>query len=155
MADQKNHFPSMIWHGVEILGNYLCLFESIDKRRVKYLTLQQEHLDEAAEACDEFALDSRERVCAFQNIIDTRIYEWCEILTPEYFLDSFTEEVCNFEKDYAPKLTGSFEDFMDAYDTYWDVVNEDISRTPFDEAPSETALRERHRELSAYLARHL
>lgn len=155
MADQKNHFPSTIWHGVEIRGNYLCLFESIDKGRVKYLTLQQEHLDEAAEACDEFALDSRERVSAFQGIIDSRVHEWCEILTPEFFLESFTNQVYSFEKDFVPKLTGSFEDFMEAYDTYWDVVNEYISRTPFDEAPSEAALRERHRELSAYLARHL
>lgn len=155
MADQKTHFPSTIWHGIEIHDDYLCLFDSIEKKRVKYLTLQQEHLDEAAEACDEFALDSLERVGAFREIVCSRVQEWSEILTPEFFLDSFTEEVYNFRDDYAPKLTGSFEDFVAAYSDYWEVATEGISRTPFDEAPSEAALRERHRELSAYLARHL
>lgn len=122
---------------------------------MKYLTLKQEHLDEAAEACDKFDFDSGERVGAFKEIIESRVYEWRPVLTPEYFLDAFTEEVYNFEKDYAPKLTGSFDDFTDAYDAYWEAVDEDIWRTPFDEAPNDDALRERHRELSAYLARHL
>jgi hypothetical protein len=155
MADQKNHFPSTIWHGVEIHEDYICLFKSNYKNHVKFLTLEQKHLDEAAEACDDFAIDSVERAGAFRDIVDYRVDDWSEILTSEFFLDSFTEEVYNHEKAYAQKLMGSFEDFMDAYETYWDAANEDISRTPFDEAPSEEALRERHRELSAYLARHL
>jgi len=151
MTEEINHFPSYISHNVEIYEDYLCLFDSIDRTHVKLLPLRQEYLDEAKQACSEFDFDSLKRVAAFARIVDSRVDDWRQVLTPELFIDAFKDNVYNYKKSYAAALTGSFEKFMEAYENFVSAFFDESMTTPFDTYPDEDDLRELQSELSAEL----
>lgn len=151
MTEEINHFPSYISHNVEIYQGYLCLFDSICRTQVKFLPLRQKYLDEAKQACDEFDFDSWERAAAFAEIVDSRVDDWRQVLTPEFLIEAFKDCVYSYKKGYASALTGSFEEFMEAYDNFLTGLFEDSMMTPFDTYPDEDDLRELQSELSAEL----
>jgi len=151
MSEKINHFPSYISHNVEIYEGYLCLFDSIDRTQVKFLPLRQKYLDEAKQACDEFDFDSLKRVAAFAEIVDSRVEYWCQVWTPELIIDAFKDNYSGHKEHYASVVTGSFEEFMEAYENFISGFFYDSVKTPFDTYPDEDDLRELQSELSAEL----
>lgn len=149
MAEEINHFPSYISHNVEIYEGYLCLFDSIYRTQVKFLPLRQKYLDEAKQACDEFDFDSLERVAAFAEIVDSRVDYWHQVWTPELVIDAFKDDFSSHKEHYPSALTGSFEEFMEAFESFVSGFFYDSVRTPFDTYPDEDDLRELHSELLA------
>ncbi|MGJ2639777.1 hypothetical protein ACR8HR_22765, partial [Salmonella enterica subsp. enterica serovar Paratyphi A] len=101
--------------------------------------------------CDEFDFDSLKRVAAFAEIVDSRVEYWCQVWTPELIIDAFKDNYSGHKEHYASVVTGSFEEFKEAYENFISGFFYDSVKTPFDTYPDEDDLRELQSELSAEL----
>lgn len=142
MTDHKELFKSLISHNVEVHDEYICLFDGPSKRRIKFIKLRQKHIDEAKAAREAFDFDSLERVAAFEQIVDSRVGEWSNVMYPSDFIEAFEDNVSRHPSSYEHRFKGGFAQYLEEYERYWDGCGDDASGTPFDEEPDYADLRD-------------
>lgn len=143
-------FDSLISHNITTKDGYICLFYSPSRKHVKFIELKQQYIDEARVARETFDYDSRERIVAFEQIVDSRVAEWSEVLSPSDFVEQFEDNISLYPSSYKHLFQGSFEHYRDAFEEYWDGC-EYVPQTPFDDEPDEAYLREAY---ESFIERH-
>lgn len=139
-------------HNIEVIGEYLCLFESVERNRIKFLKLEDRHIDELLAARFHVTHGSLEQAAAYRRIVESRVQEWVGVHYPDHFLAMFEDLALSDPNYYASPICDSFEFFVAEYFRYWDAVSEVMVRTPYDQQPSEAQLRELHASLMDQLA---
>ncbi|MFN9749341.1 MAG: hypothetical protein ACK53K_07925 [Burkholderiales bacterium] len=134
-------------HNLEVIGEYLCLFDSAARNRIKFLKLDDRHIDEMLAARFHASDGSREQMGAFRRIVHSRVMKWVDVHYPDHFLGMFEDFALSDPEYFGPPICDSFEFFVAEYFRYWDSVSELMVRTPFDQHPSEEQLRELHASL--------
>ncbi len=139
-------------HNLEVIDEYLCLFDFAERKRIKFFKLEDRHIDELLAARFHATHGSLEQAAAYRRIVESRVQEWVDVHYPDHFLAMFEDVVLSDPDYYASPICDSFELFVAEYFRYWDAVSEVMVRTPYDQQPSEAQLRELHAILMDQLA---
>ncbi len=78
-------------HNLQVIGEYLCLFDSAERNRIKFLKLDDRHIDEMLAARFHVPDGSREQMGAFRRIVHSRVMEWVDVHYPDHFLGMFED----------------------------------------------------------------
>ena len=111
-------------HNLEVIGDYLCLFDSEERDYVKFLKLEEEHIREIFYARFGGNKGVEAQEAALTDIVGTRVQEWQPVRNPKYFLDTFAIRVMSHPESYAPSVCTNFEIFVFEYYLFWACENE-------------------------------
>ena len=136
-------------HHLEVIGDYLCLFDSDERTHIKFVKLEGQHVDELLAARFHSPNGSNGQAVALRRIVHSRVMEWVEVHYSDHFLGMFEDFALSDPEYFGPPICDSFEFFVAEYFRYWDAVSELMVRTPY---PTEEQLRELHASLVEQLA---
>ncbi|MBS0466060.1 MAG: hypothetical protein JSS31_11800 [Proteobacteria bacterium] len=143
-------FNDVDCHNVEVIDGHLCIFDSIERERVKYCKFDNVELIEALLVPRNFEPSPKSGQTS-ENLANTDLAKWAHVKYPNYFIIAF-EDCARSDPDYyGPMICDSFELFMEAYRDFWYAVALD-DRTPADVEPDEEYLREEHARMAKEFA---
>ncbi len=145
MKPNNELFFTGLYNDIELIDGYVCIFESDEKKRLKFVEYSTELEDDLWAAHEKYQRGSLKLNAAVRAAIERRAQErYLTILTLDYRIEAFEDNIIGNRDDYEHLSSGSFEDYLLEYKRYWDAVGEFFEWTPLDEEPDEAYLRAAH-----------
>lgn len=145
MQPNNELFFTGLYNNIELIDGYVCIFESDEKKRVKFAEYSSELEKDLLAAHKKHPHGSLELNAAVKAAIEGRVQIcYLTIQTSRYRIEAFEDNIIGNRGDYEHLSSGSFEDYLHEYKRYWDAFGDFFQWTPLDEEPDEAYLRAAH-----------